>query len=70
MKVMFEKNTTQENKGVVENAAAMCTLEEAARHIRALGDHLWVYVGGSHISIHRETHNTDKGPRLAIITED
>ena len=67
MKVTFEKAMTQEDKGILENAAAMTTLQGAARHIQNLAPWLWVYLGGSHIAIHRENFETCKGPRLAVI---
>jgi hypothetical protein len=65
MNLKCEKATTQDIKGVLQNAAAMETLDGAARYIRMLFPTLFVYRGGSHIAIH--TH--DKGPRYAIITE-
>lgn len=63
MKATFEKAVTQEVKGVIENAAAMMSLDSAAAYLASHLKGWFIYKGGSHIAIHRN----NKVDRSAII---
>ena len=65
MKLKLEKHVTQEIKGVLENAAAMNTLDGAARYLKEILPTWFVYKGGLHVAVHL----WHEGPRYAIITE-
>jgi len=65
MKVVFERKITQDVKGVIENAAAMLSLESAARYLNRMLPDWFIYRGGCHIAIHKNL----KAARYAIITE-
>ena len=64
MKAYVEKYAPVEVREVIENAAAMCTLEGAARYMAAMLPSMFVYRGGSHVALHLKSNS----PRIAIIT--
>jgi len=69
MTLKLERAIDTETSGVLAMAAAMNTLDGAQRYLSGLLPGLWVYRGGHHLAIHRNTRSADKGPRYAIITE-
>ena len=64
MKATIEQRPTVEVRNVIENAAAMSTLEGAARYLVGMLPGWFVYMGGSHVAVHYRSYS----PRVAIIT--
>jgi hypothetical protein len=64
MKATIEQRPTVEVRNVIENAAAMSTMEGAARYLVGMLPGWFVYMGGSHVAVHYRSYS----PRVAIIT--
>ena len=64
MKATIERQPTVEVRNVIENAAAMTTIEGASRYLSGMLPKWFIYKGGSHIAIHHRSHSA----RVAIIT--
>ena len=72
MKLQIESRISPWVRGALEMASGHRTAPEAANELRvALNPSVFfVYLGGSHVALHRETGVQDKGPRVALLTED
>lgn len=69
MNLEVERKLTQEVLGVLRNAAAMSTLEGAARYLSAMLPEWYIYRGGCHVAVHLRRAGAYQGPRYAIIME-
>lgn len=54
--------------GILAEAKRTSSLEECFAVLSKLCPKYWIYKGGHHVAIHRETGLSDKGMRLALFT--